>query len=113
MARPLRIEYPGAVYHITSRGNSKNKIFRDDTDRELFLEVLESVIKRFNWLCHAHCLMDNHYHLMVETPEANLSIGMRQLNGVYTQKYNRRHKDRTYISRKIQGNIGRKGELSS
>jgi len=97
MARPLRIEYPGAVYHITSRGNSKNKIFRNDTDRELFLEVLDSVIKRFNWLCHAHCLMDNHYHLMIETPEANLSIGMRQLNGVYTQKYNRRHKKTGHI----------------
>lgn len=97
MARPLRIEYPGAVYHITSRGNSKNKIFRDDTNRELFLEVLDSVIKRFNWLCHAHCLMDNHYHLMIETPEANLSIGMRQLNGVYTQKYNRRHKKTGHI----------------
>jgi putative transposase len=90
MARPLRIEYPGAVYHITSRGNARKKIFGDDQDREVFLFVLDTVVTRYNWLCHAYCLMDNHYHLMVETPDAGLSIGMRQLNGVYTQKYNRR-----------------------
>lgn len=91
MARPLRIEYQGAVYHITSRGNARNKIFEDDKDRETFLGVLGSVVKRFNWLCHAYCLMDNHYHLLMETPEGNISKGMRQLNGVYTQAYNRRH----------------------
>ncbi len=91
MARPLRIEYAGAVYHVTSRGNGRNNIFEDDQDRLVFLSALESVIKRYNWLCHAFCLMDNHYHLMIETPEANLSDGMRQLNGVYTQRYNRRH----------------------
>jgi len=91
MARPLRIEYPGAVYHVTSRGNARNKIFNDDQDREILLSVLGEVVKRYNWLCHAYCLMDNHYHFMIETPDANLSIGMRQLNGIYTQKYNRRH----------------------
>jgi putative transposase len=91
MARPLRIEYPGAVYHVTSRGNARNKIFSDDQDREIFLSVLGSVVIRYNWLCHAFCLMDNHYHLMIETPDANLSSGMRQMNGIYTQKYNRRH----------------------
>jgi putative transposase len=91
MARPLRIEYPGAVYHVTSRGNARNKIFSDDQDREILLSILGEVAKRYNWLCHAYCLMNNHYHLMVETPDANLSIGMRQLNGIYTQKYNRRH----------------------
>jgi REP element-mobilizing transposase RayT len=91
MARPLRIEYAGAVYHITSRGNARRKIYRDDKDKEIFLAVLTSVTKRFNWLCHAYCLMDNHYHLLIETPDANLSRGMRQLNGVYTQNYNRRH----------------------
>lgn len=91
MARPLRIEYPGAVYHVTSRGNARNKIFSDDQDREAFLSILRTVVKRYNWLCHAYCLMDNHYHLMIETPDANLSIGMRQVNGLYTQKYNRRH----------------------
>jgi REP element-mobilizing transposase RayT len=92
MARPLRIEYSGAVYHITSRGNARKKIYSDDEDRKNFFGVLETVVKKYNWLCHAYCLMDNHYHLLVETRDANLSIGMRQLNGVYTQFYNRRHR---------------------
>jgi REP element-mobilizing transposase RayT len=91
MARPLRIEYDGALYHLTSRGNERKAIFRDDTDRKLFLSTLAQGVERFHWLCHAYCLMDNHYHLVVETPEANLSKGMRQLNGVYTQGFNRRH----------------------
>jgi REP element-mobilizing transposase RayT len=91
MSRPLRIEYPNAVYHVTSRGNAGNEIFSDERDRNNFLSVLGSIVKRYNWLCHAYCLMHDHYHLMVETPDANLSRGMRQLNGVYTQKYNRRH----------------------
>jgi len=91
MARPLRIEYPGAVYHITSRGNEKKPIYRDDQDRENFLFILDKVSKRYHWLCHAYCLMDNHFHLLIETPEGNLSIGMRQLNGVYTQAFNKRH----------------------
>jgi putative transposase len=88
MARPLRIEYPGAMYHITSRGNGGQKIFRSDKDRVYFLELLAALTDRFHWLCHAWCLMDNHYHLVIETPEGNLSRGMRQLNGMYTQKYN-------------------------
>jgi len=92
MARPLRIEFPGAVYHVTSRGNAKQAIFLQNEDRHEFLEVLSTVIERFNWLCHAYCLMLNHYHLMIETPEGNLSRGMRQLNGVYTQVFNHRHK---------------------
>jgi len=91
MARPLRIEYPGAVYHVTSRGNARHRIFSDDQDRETFLSILGTVVKRYNWLCHAYCLMDNHYHCMIETPDGNLSVGMRQLNGIYTQRYNRRH----------------------
>ncbi|MBE0500877.1 MAG: transposase [Desulfuromonadales bacterium] len=91
MARQLRIEYPGAVYHVTSRGNARNAIYADDVDREKFLKVLHSVVTRYRWFCHAYCLMDNHYHLLIETPNANLSQGMRQLNGVYTQKYNKRH----------------------
>ena len=92
MTRPLRIEYEEAIYHVTSRGNARNKIFGDDIDRKRFLEVLGSVVKRYNWLCHAYCLMDTHYHLLIETPDANLSMGMRQLNGVYTQAYNRRYR---------------------
>jgi putative transposase len=81
MTRPLRIEYPGAVYHVTSRGNEKKAAFKDDQDRENFLNTLQQVNKRYNWLCHAYCLMTNHYHLLIETPDANLSLGMRQLNG--------------------------------
>lgn len=92
MARPLRIEYDGALYHITSRGNEQKPIFKDDTDRNIFLDTLYKVNKRYNWTCHAYCLMDNHYHLIIETPDGNLSKGMRQLNGVYTQAFNKRHK---------------------
>lgn len=91
MARPLRIEYPGAVYHITGRGNARQDVFLDDEDRLKFLEVLEQVTGRFNWLCHAYCLIANHYHLLIETIDPTLSRGMRQLNGVYTQAFNRRH----------------------
>ncbi len=91
MARPLRIEYPGAVYHVTTRGNAQQKIYRNDADRRLFLDVFASTVARYNWVCHAYCLMGNHYHLLLETPDPNLSLGMRQLNGVYTQGFNRRH----------------------
>ncbi len=91
MARPLRIQYPGAVYHITSRGNDKQAIFRNKEDRAIFLNILQEINKRYHWICHAYCLMNNHYHLVIETPEGNVSIGMRQLNGVYTQAFNRRH----------------------
>ena len=91
MARPLRIEYPGAVYHVTSRGNEKKPVFKDDTDRQNFLNTLQHVNKRYNWICHAYCLMTNHYHVLIETPDGNLSLGMRQLNGVYTQLFNKRH----------------------
>src|SRR5574342_189369 len=92
MSRPLRLQYAGAVYHLTSRGNARQKIFLDDTDRSKFLGVLSEVVSRYEWLCHAYCLMDNHYHLLIETPKANLSLGMRQLNGIYTQAFNRRHR---------------------
>lgn len=91
MARPLRIEYPDALYHLTSRGDGREDIFSDDADRLEFLSVLAAVVERFEWRLYAYCLMDNHYHLMVGTPRANLSKGMRQLNGVYTQRFNRRH----------------------
>ena len=91
MARPLRIEYPGALYHVTSRGNARNDIYRDDRDRANFLDIFTEIVKRYNWFCHAYCLMSNHYHLIIETPEANLSSGMRQLNGIYTQRFNKRH----------------------
>ena len=92
MARPLRIEFAGALYHVTSRGDRREPIYLDDDDRLAFLRILDEVVKRFNWVCHSYCLMDNHYHLLVETPDGNLSKGMRQLNGMYTQAINRRHK---------------------
>jgi len=88
MARPLRIEFPNALYHITSRRIRRESIYLDDNDRSTFLDILSQVRDRFNWVFHSYCLMSNHYHLLVETPEANLSQGMRQLNGVYTQKFN-------------------------
>ena len=91
MSRPLRLAFPGAIYHVTSRGNARADVFLDDDDREQFLHLLSSCIERYNWICHAYCLMDNHYHLLIETPEANLQTGMRQLNGVYTQRFNRTH----------------------
>ena len=90
MTRPLRIEYPGAVYHVTTRGNGKKPVFKDDQDRINFLNTLQHVNKRYNWICHAYCLMTNHYHLLIETPDGNLALGMRQLNGVYTQLFNKR-----------------------
>lgn len=91
MARPLRIEFPGALYHVTSRGNARADIVGDDDDRRIFVDTLARTVERHGWLCHAWCLMGNHYHVLVETPAANLSRGMRQLNGVFTQRLNRRH----------------------
>jgi len=97
MARPLRIEFPGAVYHLTARGNRRENIFFSDEDREGFLQILDRTVSRYKWICHAYCLMDNHYHLLIETPGANLSQGMRQLNGIYTQFANRRHQKTGHI----------------
>jgi REP element-mobilizing transposase RayT len=91
MARPLRLEFSGGLYHVTARGDGREDIYLWDADREMWLEVFGQVCKRFNWVCHAWCQMDNHFHLLIETPEANLSKGMRQLNGVYTQRFNRTH----------------------
>ena len=92
MSRPLRIEFPDALYHVTARGDRREDIFEDDQDRHTFLATLEQVISQFNWTCYAWCLMGNHYHLLIQTPDGNLSKGMRQLNGVYTQASNRRHR---------------------
>ena len=92
MVRSLRLEFPGAIYHITSRGNAREDIFLDEADRKIFLSIIADTVTRYNWILHAYCLMGNHYHLMLETPDPNLSLGMRQLNGVYTQTFNRRHK---------------------
>ncbi len=78
-------------YHVTARGNGREDIYFEEGDRRLFLDVLGRVCRRFNWVVHVYCLMSNHYHLLIETPEANLSKGMRQLNGVYTQRINQVH----------------------
>jgi REP element-mobilizing transposase RayT len=91
MARPLRIEFPGALYHVTARGDRRERIYTSDVDRGRFLELLAREVGQQHWLLYAYCLMDNHYHLLVETPEANLVRGMRRLNGAYTQWFNRRH----------------------
>lgn len=92
MARPLRVELAGGLYHVTSRGDRREDIYLDDGDRLLWLDVLGQTCRRFNWICHAWCQMTNHYHLLVETVEGNLSVGMRHLNGVYTQAVNRKHR---------------------
>jgi REP element-mobilizing transposase RayT len=91
MSRPLRIQYPHAVYHVTARGNDRKAIVRDDEDRNRFVQTLADMVEQYHILCHAWVLMDNHYHLLVETPDANLSRAIRHLNGVYTQAFNRRH----------------------
>ena len=91
MARPLRLELPGALYHVTSRGDRREDIYLNDADRLRWLDLLGEVCLRYNWLCHAYCLMDNHFHIVIETVDGNLSAGMRQLNGVYTQWHNRTH----------------------
>jgi REP element-mobilizing transposase RayT len=92
MARPLRISYEGAVYHVTARGNERKNIVIDDDDRRRFVKVLLDVVDQFEVILYAWVLMDNHYHLLLETPKANLSLAIRHLNGVYTQGFNRYHK---------------------
>ena len=91
MARPLRIEFVGALYHVTARGNAREDIYRNDVDREQFLMLLRNTVNRYDWYCHAYCLMDNHYHLLIETNKPTLSKGMKFLNGTYTQYFNRQH----------------------
>ena len=92
MARPLRLEFAGALYHVTARGNARQRTYLDEEDRRLYLELLGKEVEQQGWRCYAYCLMDNHYHLLIETPEPNLVAGMRRLNGVYTQAFNRRHR---------------------
>jgi len=91
MARPLRVAFPGALFHVHARGNAREAIYRGEADYELFLGILRHTIDRYGWICHGYCLMTNHYHLVIETPRANLSIGMRQLNGLYARRFNLRH----------------------
>lgn len=92
MARKLRIEYPGAVYHVMNRGDRRESIFLNEKDRELFLETLGEACAKTGWEVHAFCLMGNHFHLVVETPRANLVAGMKWFLGTYTSRFNRRHR---------------------
>jgi putative transposase len=92
MARQLRVEYPGAIYHVMNRGDRREPIFRDDADRERFLETLGEVCARSAWQVHALCLMPNHFHLVLETPQPTLVEGMKWFLGTYTGRFNRRHK---------------------
>ncbi len=92
MARQLRVQYDGAIYHLMSRGDRREEIFRDDLDRKSFLQTLGAACKKTGWQVHAYCLMSNHFHLVVETPRANLVAGMKWLLGTYTMRFNRRHK---------------------
>ncbi len=92
MARKLRIQYPGAIYHVMNRGDRRELIFKDDEDRQRFLDTLAEACDKTDWQVEALCLMPNHFHLVVETPQANLVAGMKWLLGTYTSRFNRRHK---------------------
>src|SRR5271166_1417990 len=92
MARPLRVEYPGALYHVTARGNERRAIFRDDEDRQRLLGTLEEACTEYGLRLYAFCLMPNHYHLLVETPRANLSRAVGWIQTTYTIRFNRRHR---------------------
>jgi putative transposase len=105
MARPLRIEYPGALWHLTNRGVEQRDIVQDDLDRRQFVELLAHVVTRYRWILHAWVLMTNHYHLVVETPETNLSRGMKDLDGDWAQAFNRRW---SRVGHLFQGRFGGK-----
>ena len=91
MARRLRITEPNGIYHVTARGNRRQVVFEDDRDRRTFLALLRQVVSRRGWTCHSYCLMPNHFHLVVQTPAADLSAGMQALNSRYAERFNRRH----------------------
>ena len=101
--RPPRIELAGGVFHVVARGNERALVFRDDRDRERFLEILGGVAVRYRWRVLAYCLMGNHFHLLVMTLEPMLALGMRQVNGVYAQWFNRRHR---WVGHLFQGALG-------
>ena len=97
MGRPHRYLAPGAYYHVGAKGNDEASIFLDDRDRTVFVEILSRVQRRYGWRLHARCLLGNHYHLVVETPLANLSDGMRDLNGQYARAFNERHRRKHHV----------------
>jgi putative transposase len=103
MPRPPRDELAGAIHHVFSRGNAKQAIYRDDRDRARYLGILGKVVVRQRWRCLAYCLMDNHMHLLVETPAPNLGRGMQWLHGIYGQAFNQRHRRSGHV---FQGRFG-------
>jgi len=108
MARLIRVEFEGAVYHAMARGNERRTIFRSDSDRELFLQTLAETGSQFGLLVHVYCLMPNHYHLVVETPRGNLSRALGWLQVTYTVRFNRRHRRSGHLfQRAVQGAVGR------
>ena len=92
MARKLRVQYPGAIYHVMNRGDRREPIFKDDADRHLWVETLGECCAKSDWQVHAYCLMSNHFHLVLETPKPNLVAGMKWFLGTCTSRFNRRHK---------------------
>lgn len=97
MARPLRIEYPGAYYHVINHGNGGEKVFKGIGDKKKFLEYLKKTVERFSLILHTYCLMTNHYHLLLETPQSNLSVAIQWLNVSYAAYYNRKHQRSGHI----------------
>src|ERR671930_779582 len=103
MARPHRPQIAGGIYHVYARGNKRADIYRDDVDRMTYLHLLERVVVRQDWRCLSYCLMPNHVHLLLETPEPNLADGMRRLHGDYAHLFNERHGDVGHV---FQGRYG-------
>jgi putative transposase len=97
MGRAPRIEYEGAVYHVTNRGNGQEMIYREEADWKAFLGIMSDVISEFGWRIYTYCLMGNHYHLLLETPQPNLSLGMRELDLRYTKRYNGRYEHSGHV----------------
>ena len=110
MARPLRVEYPGAYYHVINRGNAGEDIFHSIRDREKFLEYLEKAVERFSIIVHTYCLMTTHYHLLIETPQPNLSVAIQWLNVSYAAYYNKKRKRSGHPSRGGSSTFSRKIE---
>jgi putative transposase len=112
VSRPPRSQIPGGVYHVTTRGVRRLPIFLDDRDRRRFLSIVAAVVKRYDWICHAYCLMTTHYHLLVTTPKPNIACGMQRMNGLYAQGFNRRHEEvghvfeRRYHARLVEDDGG-------
>jgi REP element-mobilizing transposase RayT len=111
MARPPRPQIPGGIYHVSTRGNRRQEIFTDDRDRLRFLALLADIVEDLDWRCHAYCLMTTHYHLLVETPNGDISDGMQRLNGVYAKWFNWRHGyeghlfERRFYGALVKGNV--------